>query len=187
MFKRISALSRGFLKRKKGKDTIHFNRGSSNTELLNQLSINGAVANWCEQFGLTEEEKERQKRRSLNKVNWKAWRKSHEVKLLVCPPKMASGNSLQEHIFELRSSVRQNSVLRAMWRRLAWTSRISRDDVKNSTWPGRRLWATCSIMSRIHTFSTKPSILSLCSNSWENSHWTSYWSSDRENYWPIWT
>ena len=46
------------------KDTIHFNADASNTELLfriihsvNQLSVYGAVSSWCEQFGLTEEEK----------------------------------------------------------------------------------------------------------------------------------
>ena len=62
-FESISALSRGILKLKKGKSTIHFNGHSMNTELLfqtihsvNQLSIYGAVANWCHQFGLTEEE-----------------------------------------------------------------------------------------------------------------------------------
>ena len=45
------------LQEKKGKSTIHFNGGSMNTELLfqtvhsvNQLSIYGAVANWCHQF-----------------------------------------------------------------------------------------------------------------------------------------
>ena len=66
VFKSISALSRGILKHKKGKSTIHFNGDSTNTELLfqtihsvNQLSIHGAVANWCHQFGLTEEEKGR--------------------------------------------------------------------------------------------------------------------------------
>ena len=34
---------------------------------VNQLSIHGAVANWCEQFGLTEEEKGRENLRSVNK------------------------------------------------------------------------------------------------------------------------
>ena len=34
VFKSISSLSRGILKRKKGKETIHFNGDSSNTELL---------------------------------------------------------------------------------------------------------------------------------------------------------
>ena len=53
VFKGVSALSRGVLKQKKGKTSIHFRRDSMNTELLfqtvseNQLSINGAVANWC--------------------------------------------------------------------------------------------------------------------------------------------
>ena len=56
VFKNINGLSRGILKRKKGEETIHFNGGSSNTE---QLSIYGAVATWCEPFGLTEEEKGR--------------------------------------------------------------------------------------------------------------------------------
>ena len=66
VFKSISALSRGSLKQKKGKNTVHFNGDSTNTELLfqtihsvNQLSIYGAVANWCHQFGLTEKKKGR--------------------------------------------------------------------------------------------------------------------------------
>ena len=48
-----SKASRGILKRNKGKETIHFNGDSLNTELLfrtihsvNQLSTYGAVANW---------------------------------------------------------------------------------------------------------------------------------------------
>ena len=61
VFKSISALSRGILKKKKnGRDTIHFNVDASNTELLfriiqtvDQLSIHGAVTEWREQFGLT--------------------------------------------------------------------------------------------------------------------------------------
>ena len=49
--KSISALSRGILRRKNNRDTIHFNANDSNTELLvrtthsaNQLSICGAVS-----------------------------------------------------------------------------------------------------------------------------------------------
>ena len=34
VFKSISALSRGILKKKNGRDTIHFNADASNTELL---------------------------------------------------------------------------------------------------------------------------------------------------------
>ena len=68
VFESISALSHGILKRKKGKQAIHFNGDSSITELLfriihsaHQLSICGAVASWCEQFGWTEEEKGQEK------------------------------------------------------------------------------------------------------------------------------
>ena len=59
VFKSISALSRGILKKKNTRDTKHFNADASNTELLfrifhsvNQLIIYGAVS------GLTEEERE---------------------------------------------------------------------------------------------------------------------------------
>ena len=58
----------------KGKETIHFNADASQTELLfriihsvNQLSINGAVSNWFEQFGLTTDEKWQEK--SCNREN----------------------------------------------------------------------------------------------------------------------
>ena len=58
IFKGIGASSRGILKRKNNKDTIHFNADASNAELLfrkihsaNQLSIYGAVSSWCEEFG----------------------------------------------------------------------------------------------------------------------------------------
>ena len=68
------------------------------------------MANWCEQFGLTEEEKEQEsplgRKESVTKgrdnlsVNesFLTSEPSHEVQLLVSPPKMASGNSLQENI-----------------------------------------------------------------------------------------
>ena len=63
VLKGVSALSRGVLKQKKGKTSIHFNGYSMNTELLfqtvlsvNQHSLYGAVAIWCYQFGATEDE-----------------------------------------------------------------------------------------------------------------------------------
>ena len=116
--KSSSALSRGILKRKKGKETFHFNGDSSNTELLfqtlhsvNQLSINGAVANWCEQVGLTEEEKGRDNR-SVNKSILTRV-PPHEVRLLVSHPTMRSGDSLQENTlnFEALSNRTQFSYL----------------------------------------------------------------------------
>ena len=68
ILKSISSFSRGILRKKNGRDTKRFNADASNTELLfriihsvNQLSICGAVTNWCEQFGLTDEEKEQER------------------------------------------------------------------------------------------------------------------------------
>ena len=59
--KSTSALSRGILKQRKSKCTIHFNGyfRFQTVHSVNQLSVYGAVANWCYQFGLTEEEKGR--------------------------------------------------------------------------------------------------------------------------------
>ena len=65
IFTSTSALSRGILKKRRGRSTINFNGVSVNTELLfqtvhsvNQISICAAVTDWCYRFGLTNEEKE---------------------------------------------------------------------------------------------------------------------------------
>ena len=75
--KGISALSRGILKRKGGRDTIHFNADSSNTELFfrtihtpNQLSINGAVSSWCAGFAQrTQSQKESTSKKFVAREN----------------------------------------------------------------------------------------------------------------------
>ena len=57
VFRGISALSRGTLKRKQGRNTIHFTGDSENIELMmrtihsaNQLSVYGAVSSWSVDF-----------------------------------------------------------------------------------------------------------------------------------------
>ena len=62
--KSVSSLARGIPRKKDNKDTIHYSADDSNTELLhrtiqsaNQLSIYGAVARWCEDFGMKSDEK----------------------------------------------------------------------------------------------------------------------------------
>ena len=114
VFSSISTLSRGIQKKKKGRCTIHFSGDSPNTELwfqtfhyVNQLSIYGAMPNWCQQFGLTEKEKGR--------VNLSVDKKilasvpPEKVQHLVSPP----GNSLRENNlnFEALSSRIQFSQL----------------------------------------------------------------------------
>ena len=73
-FKSISALSRGILKRKNNRDTIHYNADASNTELLfrtihsaNQFRIYGA--SWCKEFGLRPNERELTSERFVTKEN----------------------------------------------------------------------------------------------------------------------
>ena len=62
--KSVSPLARGILGRKNNKGTIHFTVDATNTDLLyrtihsaNQLSIYGAVASWCDKFGLKPDKK----------------------------------------------------------------------------------------------------------------------------------
>ena len=107
------------LKKKNDTDTIHFNADASNIELLfriilsvNQLSIYGAASNWCEQFGLTEEERELERplarKESVTKGVLSSV-KSQEVQLLVSFPRLVSGESLQKNIQDFES-VRNNSI-----------------------------------------------------------------------------
>ena len=104
------ALSRGILRKKKNRDTIHFNADASNTELLfrlihsvNQLSIYGAVSSWCEQVGLTEDEKGQEKQKESVTKGVLTSVKSQEVKLLVSSPRPVSGSSLRENIQDFES------------------------------------------------------------------------------------
>ena len=104
--KRVSSI---LLKMKNGRDIIHFNADASKTELLfriihsvNQLSIYGAVSNWCEQFGLTEKKGQEKLKESVTKgvlsnVN------SQEVRLLGSSPRPASANSKQENVHDFES------------------------------------------------------------------------------------
>ena len=108
VLKSTSVLSRGILRRKKGRRTIHFNGDSMNTELLfqtihfvNQRSIHEAVTNWCFQLGLTQEEKGRVgipvDKKILTMVE------PEEVELLVPPPAQARGNRMQGSALSFRA------------------------------------------------------------------------------------
>ena len=79
---------------------------------MNQFSIYGAVSNWCQQFGLTEDEKGQKrtldKGESVNKGTLEE-RDSTRREPFVSSPRRASGNSLRENIqdFELLSETIQ--------------------------------------------------------------------------------
>ena len=133
VFKSISALSRGILK-KKGRDTINFNGDSPNTELLfhtihsvNQLSIYGAVTNWCQQFGLTEEEKGRANlsvdKKMLTSIP------PEELQLLVSPPTMAPGNRMRENILNFETLSSRIHLTQQMCKSLLPTSCDSQEEV----------------------------------------------------------
>ena len=74
------------------KQLIHF---------VNQLSIYGAVANWCYQFGLTEEEKGRANFYVDNKMLTSL--KTEEVQLSVSLPTMTLGNRMRENILSFEA------------------------------------------------------------------------------------
>ena len=93
IFTATSALSRGILKRRNGKSTIHFNGDFMNTEQkiqtinsMNQVSIYAAVSNWCYNFVLKEE-----KKHNLTQVNNRimAVVEPEEVDMLISFPNQA--------------------------------------------------------------------------------------------------
>ena len=61
---------------------------------VNQISVHGAVADWCYQFGSIEEEKGRSS--TLVDNNILTQLKLEEVQLLVSPRARATGNRIQE-------------------------------------------------------------------------------------------
>ena len=73
VFKSVSPLARGILRRKNNKETIHFIADASNTKLFyrtihsaNQLSIYGEVAGWCEEFGLKPDQTSEERPKTTN-------------------------------------------------------------------------------------------------------------------------
>ena len=102
----ISALARGILTRNNNRETIHFTADASNTKSFfrtihsaNQLSIHGAVASWCEEFGLKPDETSEKLTKTENDQILKEVR-PQEVKLLVQTPRNddpATGNRLREY------------------------------------------------------------------------------------------
>ena len=100
---------------------------------------------------------------------------SQEVKLLASSRRLASGHSLRRNIQDFES--------------LSETLRFTRV-CEDATFVHR---AASGMSHKTRPDEddgfghTKPPIQSFCSNSWKNIYWTSHWSSDRENSWPIWT
>ena len=146
--RRIRGLSCGILKRKNGRDTIHFNADALNTMILfriirsvSQLSIYGAVSNRCEQFGLTEKETGQDKQKESVTRGVLTSVKSQEVKLLVSSPRQVSGNSMWRKHSGLRLTVRDISIHKGLRTRIVPAQGISWYELQNSTWRGRRFWA----------------------------------------------
>ena len=111
VLKSISALSRGILRRKNIRDTLHFNADASDTEFLfrtihsaTQLSIYGAVWSWCEEFGLKPNARETWLQKDLRRKKMsKCWKevKPQEVNSLVRTARSddpVSGHRLRERI-----------------------------------------------------------------------------------------
>ena len=100
IFTIITAFSRGILKQRRGRSTIHFNLDTVNTELLfqtvlsvYQISVHGAVTTWCYRFGLTEEENGRVAIPVYNKKSTMV--EPEEVDVLVSLPNLALGSKMQ--------------------------------------------------------------------------------------------
>ena len=81
VFLSIRASSRGILKKKSGRDTMHFNAGASNTELLfrityfvNPLSIYGAATNCVNNSAWQRKKRNKKNRKNpWPKLYWHVW------------------------------------------------------------------------------------------------------------------
>ena len=114
IFTSASALSRGILRKLKGKETIHFYADTSNTELLfriiqcaNQLSFFGAFSTWWEELGLKPYERGPKLADKENSVHREMLKSvdSQEVKSVVFAQRTraASGNGLRENLQNFQS------------------------------------------------------------------------------------
>ena len=115
----------------KGKETTHFNANASTIHSVNQLSIYGAVSNWCEQLGLATDEKGKEKilakRESVNQeilmsVN------SQEVNFFGIFSKTCIWKQFAEKHSGFRMTVRDVSVHKALRRRIVLVRSIGYED-----------------------------------------------------------
>ena len=142
-FKSIGASSRRILKKKNGRDTIHFNADAAQRSYFESfvLQISSVFTEQLrlgvKQFGLTEEEKGQEKPKESVTKDVLTCVKSQDVKLLVSPPKQASGNNLQENIHDfdwLNEIIQLKRVCELAWFRLRisagkkYTTRPDEDD-----------------------------------------------------------
>ena len=101
--------------------------------------------------------------------------------------KTISGKLIAGKHSGLRITVRDDSVHKGPRRRIVLIPGIAWYEIQDQTWRGRRFWTNHPVLSRIHTFSSRPTIQRMCSHSWRHNCRTSHWSSHRENYWQFWT
>ena len=124
VFKIISALARGILKRNNNRETIHFTADASNTKLFfrtihsaNQLSIHGAVASWCEEFGLKPDETSEKLTKTENDQILKEVR-PQEVNVLVQTPRNddhRNWKQIARMLSELRDTGKRNPIYENLW------------------------------------------------------------------------
>ena len=119
------------------------------THSVNQLRIYGAVAKWCQQVGLTEEEKERASLSVDTKLltNFPL----EEVHLLVSPPTMAPGNRMRENVlsFEtLSSGIRFTQLCEKAY----FQCRVTAGKKYKTRPDGNDGWETTAPLCREYTF-----------------------------------
>ena len=166
VFRSIGAFSCEILKKKNGRDTMHFNTDA------------WAIRPDGGRKGTRKTERIRDQRC----INMCEITRSKTIGIL---SKQVSGTSLRENNQDFESLTETIRFTRVC-ELASFRTSISWYELQNSTWRGRRFWADHSILQRIHTFTSTPTIQNFCSTSWRNNYWTSHWSSDRENHRPLW-
>ena len=145
---------------------------------MSQLSICGAVSNWCEQFGLTEEEKGQErtldKGESVNKGMLKREFTRSELLVFSRMIEPTSGNRLRENIQEFESlpqTVQFTNVceLASFWYRvsagMSYHAKPDEDDGFGDPIPVCREYTLPGANPLPIAYATIPG---------ENNHWTSH-------------
>ena len=116
VFRGVSPLGRGILKKKNNRDTIHYNGEYCNIDLLyrtvhsaNQLCIRGAVTKWC---GTNSEETSQSRLESARKTSPETRIKQEDLKSLLGIPRLphASGNRMVQSLKDLNSMPFMNKI-----------------------------------------------------------------------------
>ena len=195
VFKSLSALSRGILNRKNGRETIHFHTDTSNTELFIPIHSRSKSAQYprsslklvwrvrsstmwerryfrqvCNQRKWRDTEDGESTRSELFGTNSKEW--------VACIRKRFARKSSEHWITAQDLSIYEN-----LRKRIVQAQGIGWYELQDHSWREWWFWRFHNSMPRVHTSSIRTKMQTACGNSRKNHNWTCHRSSPRTTAW----